>query len=122
MLKRENGWALSDTDQDIWREVIDGKRRRYYKPSVAHFLLIRVRYVNDITGDIQDSIPVQFRGGLLTDPMGLGKTLTTIGLIASDRNPTGRLAITKEDSFESVMSKRKTTLLVAPSTRGIKSF
>jgi len=92
MLKRENGWALSDTNQDIWREVIDGKRRRYYKPSVAHFLLIRVRYINNITGDILDSIPVQFRGGLLSDPI------------------------------ETVMSKRKTTLLVAPSTRGIKSF
>lgn len=122
MLKRENGWALSDAAQDIWRELIDGKRRRHYTSSVAQALLIRIRYVNNITGDIQDSIPVQFRGGLLTDQMGLGKTLTTIGLIASDRNPTGKLAITKEDTVESLLSKRKTTLLVAPSTRMIKFF
>ncbi|PVH83787.1 hypothetical protein DL98DRAFT_412175, partial [Cadophora sp. DSE1049] len=101
MRKRENGWALSEADQDIWRECIDDKRRRY---------------VNNITGDIQDVIPVQFRGGLLTDPMGLGKTLTTIALIASDRNPTGKIAIGKDNSFEQELSKKKTTLLVAPST------
>jgi SNF2 family DNA or RNA helicase len=122
MLKRENGWALSDTDQDIWRELIDDKRQRFYTLPIAHALLNETRYVNNITGDIQDVIPVQFRGGLLTDPMGLGKTLSTIALIASDRNPTGKLAIAKDDSFESILSKRKTTLLVAPSTREIKFF
>jgi SNF2 family DNA or RNA helicase len=122
MLKRENGWALSDTDQDIWRELIDDKRRRFYTLPISHALLNETRYVNNITGDIQDVIPVQFCGGLLTDPMGLGKTLSTIALIASDRNPTGKLAIAQDDSFESILSKRKTTLLVAPSTREIKFF
>lgn len=122
MLKRENGWALSDTDQDIWSELIGSKRRRLYTLPIAHASLTVTRYVNNITGDIQDVIPVQFRGGLLADPMGLGKTLSTIALIASDRNPTGKLPIAQDDSFESILTKRKTTLLVAPSTREIKSF
>jgi SNF2 family DNA or RNA helicase len=119
MLKRENGWALSDTDQDIWRELIDDKRRRFYTLPIAHASLNETRYVNNVTGDIQDVIPIQFRGGLLADPMGLGKTLSTIALIASDRNRTGKMAIAQDDSFESILTKRKTTLLVAPSTREI---
>ncbi len=122
MLKRENGWALSDIDQDIWRELIDDKRRRFYTLPIAHASLNEARYVNNITGDIQDVVPVQFRGGLLADPMGLGKTLSTIALIASDRNRTGKLAIAQDDSFESILTKRKTTLLVAPSTREIRFF
>ena len=122
MLKRENGWALSDSDQDIWRELIDDKRRRSYTRPISHASLIETRYVNNITGDIQDVVPLQFRGGLLADPMGLGKTLSIIALISSDRDATRKFAIAQDDSFESIMATRKTTLLVAPSTREIRSF
>ena len=39
--------------------------------------------MNNITGESQEDSPPNFRGGILADAMGLGKTLTTIALIAS---------------------------------------
>jgi hypothetical protein len=43
-----------------------------------------VRYINNITNEEQDITPPQFRGGILADQMGLGKSLSVISLIASD--------------------------------------
>lgn len=42
------------------------------------------RYFNNVTGECQSNSPPQFRGGILADQMGLGKTLQMIALIASD--------------------------------------
>lgn len=36
-----------------------------------------------ISGDHQREEPKQFRGGIIADPMGLGKTLTMIALVAA---------------------------------------
>jgi hypothetical protein len=41
-------------------------------------------FTNNITQDTQDDAPPEFRGGILADHMGLGKTLSMISLIASD--------------------------------------
>ncbi|KAH0560094.1 hypothetical protein GP486_003387 [Trichoglossum hirsutum] len=41
-------------------------------------------YTNNITQDTQSDAPLQFRGGILADHMGLGKTLSMISLIAHD--------------------------------------
>ena len=40
--------------------------------------------MNTITGETQSEPPPAFRGGILADSMGLGKTLSMISLIASD--------------------------------------
>lgn len=41
-------------------------------------------FTNRISGTHQDEEPTQFYGGIMADPMGLGKTLSMIALIASD--------------------------------------
>lgn len=40
--------------------------------------------MNKISNIAQPNEPSQFRGGIIADPMGLGKTLTMIALIATD--------------------------------------
>lgn len=56
----------------------------------------------------QDEEPEEFSGGIIADPMGLGKTLTMISLVASDVQP-----------HESVMNVEDvttaaTTLIIVP--------
>ena len=43
--------------------------------------------MNRISGSRQDEEPENFQGGIIADPMGLGKTLTMIALTASDLIP-----------------------------------
>ncbi|WP_368734304.1 SNF2-related protein, partial [Erythrobacter sp. YJ-T3-07] len=42
------------------------------------------RFINRITNAHQYDEPQQFYGGIVADPMGLGKTLTMIALVATD--------------------------------------
>lgn len=77
-------------------------------------------YVNTVTGAYQDSPPPDFRGGLLADQMGLGKSLSMISLILS--NPASDLK-TAEPAYlnslgsDDAVSLVKTTLLVVPLPR-----
>lgn len=41
-------------------------------------------FINRISATHQSEEPPQFYGGIVADPMGLGKTLTMIALIATD--------------------------------------
>ena len=59
----------------------EGEKR--YSPCPTHYLS-SVRYMNTITGDLYVTSPPTFRGGILADQMGLGKTLSMISLVASD--------------------------------------
>lgn len=43
-------------------------------------------YTNALTGDRHHEPPEDFRGGVLADQMGLGKSLSTIALIACDKD------------------------------------
>jgi SWI/SNF-related matrix-associated actin-dependent regulator of chromatin subfamily A3 len=70
MLRKERGWALHNPQKDLWSIEICPSGSRIY--------------VNNITQDTQDHAPPEFRGGILADHMGLGKTLIMISLIASD--------------------------------------
>lgn len=67
MLRREQGWQLNESSEDIWSRVGVGRSR------------------NNVTGACQDDPPPSFQGGLLADEMGLGKTLSMISLIASSQ-------------------------------------
>ncbi|KAL5382782.1 hypothetical protein DPSP01_006341 [Paraphaeosphaeria sporulosa] len=69
MQQREQGWALGTHTYDIW-EISDSTQGRYF--------------INRISNTHQQDPPQQFSGGIIADPMGLGKTLTMIALAASD--------------------------------------
>ena len=71
MLVRERGWNF-ETDKDIWSKSKDSAGI--------------VCYRNNITGHIQFEEPVDFKGGILADDMGLGKSLSIISLVAADRD------------------------------------
>lgn len=72
MLEREKGWAMTGHHKDIWREELD--------------TFGRTVYTNGITGQKQLKKPKEFRGGLLTDNPGLGKSLCMIALIANSKD------------------------------------
>ena len=70
MLQREEGWGLDGHRRDVWKsDPVAG----------------RLTYINTITGRRQYKPPPCFRGGLLIDAPGLGKSLSIIALIAADR-------------------------------------
>lgn len=74
MYRRERGWAFENDDHDIW-EMADTSQGRYF--------------INRVSDVHQDDPPPQFSGGIIADPMGLGKTLTMIALAASDLDQPG---------------------------------
>lgn len=70
MLQREEGWGLDGHRRDVWK---------------SELLAGRLTYINTITGRRQYKPPPSFRGGLLIDAPGLGKSLSIIALIAAGR-------------------------------------
>jgi len=70
--------------------------------------MILGRYEDVVTGQQLQNAP-QFRGGLLIDAPGLGKTLSIIALLAHQKELLGKGA--------NMSSERQTTLLVVPKTR-----
>ncbi|KAH8652844.1 SNF2 family N-terminal domain-containing protein [Ilyonectria robusta] len=69
MLRREQGWAFDGARPDIWEAVESGR---------GHC------FTNRISDARQMDEPPAFYGGIIADPMGFGKTLTMIALVASD--------------------------------------
>ncbi|EWZ94181.1 hypothetical protein FOWG_04548 [Fusarium oxysporum f. sp. lycopersici MN25] len=69
MLSREEGWGFNQKYPDIW-ETVDTDSQRMF--------------INTISRVCQPQEPPQFYGGIVADPMGLGKTLTMISLVAMD--------------------------------------
>lgn len=95
MMQRERGWGMDGHHKDIWKEETDSFGRSIFQ--------------NLISGMKQMTRPDQFRGGLLIDAPGLGKSLSIIALILSDA----------ENQEQSVQEHAPllTTLLVVPKTR-----
>ena len=94
MMQRERGWAMDGHHRDIWMEEHDSFGQSIYQ--------------NLISGMKQMARPDQFRGGLLVDAPGLGKSLSTLALILSDTEIDG------QNSLECAPSSA--TLLVVPKT------
>ncbi|VTT78060.1 unnamed protein product, partial [Fusarium fujikuroi] len=69
LLQREFGWAWDGCRTDIW-EIRDYGNESYF--------------YNTVSGAVQVEQPPQFYGGIVADPMGLGKTLSMIALVACD--------------------------------------
>jgi hypothetical protein len=74
------------------------------------------RYCNNITGSSQRSCPPEFRGGVLADQMGLGKSLTMISLIAADFGSLSEAPSTPISPSRS-FKPGDATLLVVPLSR-----
>lgn len=94
MIQRERGWAMDGHHKDIWRE--------------EHGSFDRSIYQNLISRMKQMTRPDQFRGGLLIDAPGLGKSLSILALISSDAESKGQSI--------SEYASSSTTLLVVPKT------
>ncbi|KAL7958743.1 SNF2 family N-terminal domain-containing protein [Trichoderma compactum] len=69
MLQREQGWAWDGRRADLWE---------FFSESTGSY------FVNRVSDAVQTESPQQFYGGIIADPMGLGKTLSMISLVASD--------------------------------------
>lgn len=95
MAQREGGWAMDGHHKDIWKEEKDA--------------FGQASYHNIISGLKQKRPPNQFKGGLLIDAPGLGKSLSILAL----------LAYGVENSEPSSAGKpfSSTTLLIVPKTR-----
>ena len=94
MMQRERGWAMDGHHKDIWREEHDSFGRSIYQDLISGMKQVRR--------------PDQFRGGLLIDAPGLGKSLGIIALISSD--------VENEGQSVPEHAHSSTTLLVVPKT------
>ncbi|UKZ62119.1 uncharacterized protein TrAtP1_003379 [Trichoderma atroviride] len=88
MLQREQGWAWDGSRADIWE---------LYPETTGSY------FVNKVSDSVQTETPPQFYGGIIADPMGLGKTLSMMALIASDllfdpNDPSSLTGAAAEDS------------------------
>jgi len=100
MLQKEDTQAKKPFHNDLWSVTTSPQE-------------ISPEYLNNVTGDTQPEVPRSFRGGILADQMGLGKTLSMISLIAQD------LDRAKKSDMSSASSCISATLLVVPPTRRI---
>lgn len=70
-------------------------------------------FSNRISGSYEIDEPPPFRGGIIADPMGLGKTLTMIALAASDvENPDSAWYAFQQ--LQHGKQKAKATLVIVP--------
>ena len=97
MLRRERGWAFDGKETDIW-ETSDTSQSRYF--------------INRVADIHQVEPPPQFFGGIIADPMGLGKTLTMIALAASDLDNTNTASNVWDSGQEKISVQ--TTLIIVP--------
>ncbi|KAF9784158.1 hypothetical protein IL306_008311 [Fusarium sp. DS 682] len=95
MLRREQGWAFFDQEPDIW-EIKDTDQGRFF--------------LNRVSDAFPLEEPPQCYGGIVADPMGLGKTLTMIALAATDLDNEGSHMKSGEDFHPEVPA----TLIVVP--------
>ncbi|RFU25502.1 hypothetical protein B7463_g10832, partial [Scytalidium lignicola] len=102
MLHREQGWGFNNDQPDIWEIVDTGNRRRF---------------INTVSDVSQAEAPPQFYGGIIADPMGLGKTLTMIALVATDLD-TDREAPSRESIGHDKRYTSATLVIVPPPLLG----
>ncbi|GAW27260.1 putative SWI SNF-related matrix-associated actin-dependent regulator of chromatin subfamily A member 3-like 3 [Rosellinia necatrix] len=98
MLNREQGWGFNRGHADIW-EIVDTGSGRVF--------------LNTISRLYQPEEPPNFFGGIIADPMGFGKTLTMISLVATDKEAEEMADICMDDS-ETHKPDIAATLVVIP--------
>ncbi|KAM7211076.1 SNF2 family N-terminal domain containing protein [Rhypophila decipiens] len=103
MLRREQGWDYSGTRPDIWEVIEDGKNHCF---------------VNRVSDARQAEEPPPFSGGIIADPMGFGKTLSMIALIASDDTHLAPEDAVEQPAFAHEDFSRPTLVIVPPALLG----
>ncbi|KAI0020240.1 SNF2 family N-terminal domain-containing protein [Xylariomycetidae sp. FL0641] len=98
MLNREAGWNFDQSRSDVW-EIVDAGSGRVF--------------MNTISRTWQAEEPSNFQGGIIADPMGLGKTLTMTALVASDLD-TPRLPLSCLSLSSMAKPEVSATLVVVP--------
>ncbi|KAK9414057.1 putative Helicase ATP-binding domain-containing protein [Seiridium unicorne] len=99
MICREQGWRKKHNIPDLWDRV-DTDRGRIY--------------VNTVTNVYQNNTPQQTLGGIIADPMGLGKTLTMIALIAADLERGSEEDLDEDDEILATRNISATLVIVPP--------
>lgn len=72
------------------------------------------RFINIISGDHQLEEPKQFFGGIIADPMGFGKTLTMIALVAASAQGHNGENLRLQGSSNDVENNNPTLIVVPP--------
>jgi SNF2 family DNA or RNA helicase len=90
-----------------------------YMPSSARLFfyidLRNSRFLNRISNAHQVEEPTQFYGGILADPMGLGKTLTMIALVATDLDGYKYPGLNMDRNEEGRLEVPATLIIIPPS-------
>ena len=89
MVRREQGWSFRGPQDDLWRLEKDHMGEPLCDLIATAKILALTSafsYINFATGEQQFEQPQEFRGGIIGDQMGLGKSLTTIALIAREKD------------------------------------
>ncbi|WAO82928.1 Hypothetical protein NCS54_00010400 [Fusarium falciforme] len=89
LLQREAGWNLDPRSADFWD-------LRQTSQAIC--------FINRVSKSCHPNEPPEFRGGIVADPMGLGKTLTMISLIATDKGQVVRNQISPMSTLRSMPS------------------
>ncbi|TGJ84976.1 hypothetical protein E0Z10_g3806 [Xylaria hypoxylon] len=98
MIQRENGWNFDQKYIDLWE---------------AHHTDHGTYFINKVSNTYQNEEPPDFRGGVIADTMGLGKTLTMTALVAADLdNPREQAMATFRDL--SHLPEVETSLIIIP--------
>jgi SNF2 family DNA or RNA helicase len=116
MVRREQGWSFRE--DDLWRIEQDQMGEALCDLIAAAKILTLTSafsYVNVSTGEQQFEQPQEFRGGIIGDQMGLGKSLSIIALIARDKGDLRHNMLL--DSRSDVQS----TLIIVRAPRELKS-
>ncbi|CAG1982698.1 unnamed protein product, partial [Fusarium graminearum] len=82
-------------------------------PQPSAIRAVLKRFINTISRVCQPHEPPQFYGGIIADPMGLGKTLTMISLVAMDMEP-GREMCAPIDDIPTDKHAVAATLVIVP--------
>jgi hypothetical protein len=75
------------------------------------------RFQNTITRACQPDEPPQFYGGIVADPMGLGKTLTMIALVATDIDADKTIVTDVEETDTDLRDVAATLVIIPPPSK-----
>lgn len=70
--------------------------------------------MNTVSPVYQSREPLSFYGGIIADPMGLGKTLTMISLVATDMNSEKEVGIHNENAPAKKQDVSATLVIIPP--------
>lgn len=91
-----------------------GKSSEPLSESLVLVLILYQSFLNRLAGTYQRDEPPPLQGGIIADPMGLGKTLTMIALVAADRDLGTNSASYNEFSNRTSRGPRATLIIVPP--------